>query len=166
MDKLLVGKIIGTHGIRGELKIRCNSSFIEERFSKGETVFIKKGIQEIEMVVHSFRMHKGNALVAFKDHLNINDVEKYVGYEVYGDYDEDLLDEGEYFYTDLFGVEVYDQNDQYVGKISGIMENVYYDILEIQTDTKKVMVPYVEAYIINEDIENNYMQINVIEGLL
>ena len=160
-DKLYIGKIVGTHGIKGEVKIQSISSFTSERFQKGKTVYLKNNQNEIVMEVNSFRMHKGMALVSFKNYLDINLVEKYRDYEVYGDYDPSLLKEGEYFITDLIGVEVYNQHNELLGKITGIREGTNYDMIEIN---HKVLVPYISAFVLEEDIPHK-MVINEIDGL-
>ena len=49
MDKTYIGKVIGTFGIKGELKIYSESDFIEERFKKGNTIYLKAGRQEIHL---------------------------------------------------------------------------------------------------------------------
>ncbi len=165
-DKLYIGKIVGTHGIKGEVKIKSVSSFDEKRFKKGNKIYIKNGNTLLPMTVCSYRVHKQMALVSFKDHQDINLVEQYRDYEVYGDYDPDLLEEGEYFQADLMGVKVYDQDDHLVGEITGIMEGINYDILEIKTPAKQALVPYIDEFILDEDIEHQYMQIKVIKGLL
>ena len=41
MDKIKVGKIVGTHGLKGEVKIRSNSDFADERFKVGHDLIIK-----------------------------------------------------------------------------------------------------------------------------
>ena len=40
MNQVIVGKIVNTHGIKGELKVKASTDFIEERFQKGATHFI------------------------------------------------------------------------------------------------------------------------------
>ena len=75
--QLSIGKIVNTHGIRGELKVMPNTDSLEERFAKGNEVFIHYGKDTIYFEIDSFRIHKGCVLVTFKDHHHINDVEKY-----------------------------------------------------------------------------------------
>ena len=92
--QLSIGKIVNTHGIRGELKVMPNTDSLEERFAKGNEVFIHYGKDTIYFEIDSFRIHKGCVLVTFKDHHHINDVEKYKGLdllvEVDGSEDDDF----------------------------------------------------------------------------
>ena len=87
MNKLKIGKIIGTHALKGELKIRSNSDFNDQRFVVGRQLLI--GDFQNAFIIKTVRFHKGNFLVSFEGLQNINLVEKYVGLDVYG-YKEDV----------------------------------------------------------------------------
>ena len=60
-----VGKIVNTHGIRGEVKVLRISDF-EERFAPGEKLFVVKDEQSIELEITAHRMHKGFDLLQFE----------------------------------------------------------------------------------------------------
>ena len=91
--QLSIGKIVNTHGIRGELKVVPNTDFVEERYAIGNEVMIKFGRDTLTFEIDSVRAHKGCLLVTFKGYHNINDVEKYKGLdlliEVDGSEDDD-----------------------------------------------------------------------------
>ena len=53
MDKVKVGKIVGTHALKGELKIRSNSDFSNERFKKGNSLYIRYHGNDIELEIIS-----------------------------------------------------------------------------------------------------------------
>ena len=65
----LVGKIVGTHGIKGELKVKSDTSF--NRFEKGNKLYIDK---TQEVTINSHRQHKGMELITINGLKNINDV--------------------------------------------------------------------------------------------
>ena len=88
MNQVIVGKIVNTHGIKGELKVKASTDFIEERFQKGATLYLEYQGQTIEMTVASHRFHKGHVLVTFENHRDINLVEKYKGCLLYACKDE------------------------------------------------------------------------------
>ncbi len=166
MEQLYVGKIVGTHGIKGEVKVKSVSSFVDQRFKKGKKVTLKKDNDTIILECLRHRTHKGVELVVFKDHEDINLVEKYRDYEVYGEYDSSLLNEGEYFYQDLIDCKVYNQNEEYVGVITSIMENPRYDILVVKKeDGKNILIPYIEAFILEERIDEQYIRFQQLEGM-
>lgn len=166
MDKIKVGKIVGKHGLKGELKISSNSDFANERFKKGNSLYIRYQGEDLEFIIVSSRIHKGNYLVAFKDHQDINLVEKYVGSFVYGFKDKELLNDDEYFYDDLIGLQVKSVEGQLIGKVTSIYDNSRHDILNVDYNGKNVAIPYVDAFIKNVDLENGIITIQLIKGLI
>lgn len=165
MKKVKVGKIVGTHALKGELKIRSNSDFANERFKKGNTLFLNYQGEELELEIASVRFHKNNYLVAFKEHLNINLVEKYVGLYVYGLKDQDLLEEDEFFYDDLIGLLAICKEKE-IGHVTSIYNNGRHDILNIDYNGKNVAIPYVDAFIKDVDLENGTIEVSLIKGLI
>ena len=65
----LVGKIIGTHGIKGELKVKSDTSF--DRFSVGNVLYIKLDDHDYKkIVINSHRIHQGCDLITFNNMLS------------------------------------------------------------------------------------------------
>lgn len=166
MEKIVIGKIVGTHGLKGELKIRSNSDFANERFKKGNEIIIKYQNQDIKHQIITTRIHKGNYLVSFKDNQDINLVEKYIGSLVYANKDKELLDEDEYFYTDLIGLRVISTDGQEIGPVTSIYDNSRHDILNIDYHGKNVAIPYVDAFIKEVDLEKETIIVELIKGLI
>ena len=160
MNKTYIGKVIGTFGIKGELKIYSESDFIEERFKKGNKVYFKAGRQEIEVTVSSYKIHKNNILITINNLNNINDVEKYVGYEVYSDQDI-TLEEDEFLVDDLIGLTVYNEQKELIGEVLDVISIPSNDILEIKTKEKKILIPFINDYIV--EITDEYIIIKELE---
>lgn len=166
MDKVKIGKIVGTHGLKGELKIRSNSDFSEERFKKGNYLIVRYQGIDLEFEIVSVRVHKGNYLVAFKENQDINLVEKYLGAMVYGYKDEALLDDDEYFYDDLRGLQVKSTEGTVIGPVTSIYDNGRHNILNIDHHGKNVAIPYVEAFIKDIDLDNKEITVALIKGFI
>lgn len=162
MEKVIIGQIVNTHGIKGELKVKSFTDFEEERFQKGATVFIDNHGKMENMIVLSHRFHKGHILVAFEGYQDINLVEQYKGCMLYALKDEELLDDDEYYVGDLIGCDVY-QSDQKIGSVQDVQLYDHHDILVV-FGKKKIMIPYVDAFIKNVDIENKRIDVTLIEG--
>lgn len=159
----LVGRIINTHGIKGELKVINESNF--ERFFKGSELYLKKDDKYIKITITSVRIHQGYYLITINNLLNINDVLAYVGLDIYTDKHEEL-EEGRFYFDDLIGSLVYGEDNKKIGIVKDIMDNPNQSLLEIDTGTKITLIPFVEAFIKDVDIDNKKIIINVIEGLL
>ncbi|MFR7590828.1 MAG: ribosome maturation factor RimM [Longibaculum sp.] len=162
MEKVIIGKIVNTHGIKGELKVQSSTDFIEERFQKGKHICIDDHGKMIDMVVLSYRFHKGLVLVTFQNYQDINLVEKYKGCLLYADKDESLLDEGEYYVGDLIGCEVYDRGEL-IGKVKDVQLYEHHDVLVVE-GKQNIMIPYVEAFVKEEDINQKRIDVELIEG--
>ncbi len=157
----LVGKIVGTHGIKGELKVKSDTSF--NRFEKGCKLYID---EKIEITIDSHRQHKGMELITINGLKDINDVLCYVGKDLYVPHDRSELDEGEYYYEELIGLDCYDSQENFIGQVIDLQEVPQGLILEIQGKEKTILIPFVEAFIDGIDLEENKLYINEIEGLL
>ncbi|HHW69645.1 MAG TPA: 16S rRNA processing protein RimM [Tenericutes bacterium] len=161
MEYVYIGDIVNTHGIKGELKIISSFRYKDLVFKKGFSFYIGNRLDKV--IVNTYRVHKNFDMVTFCDVNNINDAIVYKGDKVYVkrcDITEDvILDE------DLIDIDVYD-NDKFIGKVETIMKGIAQDIIVIKKNDTKHLIPYVEEFIKNIDLENNKMDINVIEGLL
>ncbi len=162
MERVIIGKIVNTHGIKGELKVKTSSDFIEERFKKGNHVLIDDCGNMIDMVVKTMRIHKGHVLVSFDNYQDINLVEKYKGCTMYALKDTSLLEDGEYYVGDLIDCDVYDQ-DCFIGKVTDVQLYEHHDVLVVE-GKQKILIPYVDAFVIDEDIENKCIHVHLIEG--
>lgn len=160
-EKVIIGTIINTHGIKGELKINASTDFPDERFKPGQEIWI--GDQSYTIETH--RVHKGYDLVSLKDYQNINLVEHLKRMKVYAYKDENLLDENEYYISDWQGCEVYNEG-VYLGKVVDVYENTYQDILHVDYRGKKLLIPCVEAFIKNKDIEHKRIDVSLIKGFI
>ena len=161
-ELVLVGKIIGVFGIKGELKVYSESDFIETRFKKGAKLILKNKKTSKEVTVSSMRIHKKTILITIDNLFDINKVEEYVGYEIYANKEDDLeLDEDEYYLDDLVGLDVYDENDEFVGVLNDFIEVPQGYIMEIKNKGKKVLIPFVDEHIV--DIEDDKIIVKVLE---
>ena len=162
MEQVIVGQIVNTHGIKGELKVKSSTDFVEQRFKKGAHLLIDNHGQMQDMTVASHRFHKGHVLVAFQGYQDINLVEKYKGCYLYANKDVELLDEEEYYVGDLIGCDVFDQGKK-IGYVEDVQLYEHHDILVVKAK-KRIMIPYVDAFIENIDIENKRIDTTLIEG--
>lgn len=160
----LVGKIIGTHGIKGELKIKSDTSF--DRFKKGNTLYFSNGEKNIKVIVSSHRIHKDLDLVAVNDLYDINKVLDFVGMDVYVKEHNDELKDNQIYYEDLIGSMVFDEDSNSIGVVNDIIELPKGILLEVIKDDRKHLIPYVKDFIVSFSKEEKKIIIHVIEGLL
>lgn len=163
-----IGKIINTHGVRGEVKIKRITDFAE-RFQAGETVYIKENEETaIPLIIAHHRIHKGFDLLTFEGMDNINDVEKYKGlYLQIHEEQQAELEENEYYYHEIIGCKVYTAADEELGTIKEILAPGANDVWVLQRAGKKdAYIPYIESVVKRVDVEEKRIMIEPMEGLL
>lgn len=162
-----VGKIVNTHGIRGEVKVKRISDF-EERFSIGEKVYIETEKESIPLTIAAHRVHKGFDLIQFEEWHHINDAEKYKGSMLQINKAQlTELDEHEFYYYEIIGCDVFTQDNAHIGKIKEILSPGANDVWVIQRHGKKdALIPYIEQVVKEIDVENKWVKIEPMEGLL
>lgn len=160
---LKIGKIVNTHGIKGELRVLSNSDFIDVRFKPNAKIYIDNN----EYIIEDGYLHKNFVIIKLLGFDNINDVVKFKNKDIYGDIlDQDVLEEDEYFNQDLEGCSVYNQDNQLRGEVIEVMIGGIYNMLRIKGDNTKGIVPFNNQFIKNVDINNKKIVINEIKGLI
>lgn len=172
MEWFNVGRIVNTHGIRGEVRVISSTDFEEVRFALGSklAVFKKDDKKPIWVTVESARRHKNFILLTFEGYNNINLVEPFKEgmLKVTKDQlEDDQLEENEYYYFEIIGCEVFSEEGEKIGSISEILETGANDVWEVKADNgKKHYIPYIEDIVKEIDIEEKKITIHVMEGLL
>ncbi|PAV29979.1 ribosome maturation factor RimM [Virgibacillus profundi] len=163
-----IGKIVNTHGIRGEVKVLRISDF-EERFAVGETVYIVKDKnQPVKLLIDAHRSHKGFDLIRFEGYHTINDVEHFKEAQLKIS-EEQLteLDENEFYYHEIIGCEVFTNNKEKLGTIKEILSPGANDVWVIKPlKGKDILIPYIGEIVKEIDVEGKRIVIEPMEGLL
>lgn len=148
MDYINVGKIVNTHGIKGELRILSDFELKNQVFIIGKNIYI--GDSFIKEEIASYRKHKEFDMITLKDYNNINQVLKYLRKQVYVKREDLNIDK--YLMTDLIGFEVY-LKEQKIGKIIDFVYNGSNKLLVVE-GLKKFYIPMVEDFVNKVDINN------------
>ena len=152
MEFINIGKIVNTHGIKGELRILSDFRHKDKVFKKGMKFYIGK--EKEEFIVNSYRFHKIFDMVTFEGFTNINEVLYLKGRQVYINKEDLVLDDGEVYIEDLIGYDVI-IGEKVLGKVTGVMYN------SKANDNLKVgdvLIPYVKDLIIKIADDKIYFQ--------
>lgn len=165
MDYIEVGKIVGTHGIKGELKVLSDSDFKAERFKKNNILYIEINNDYKEVKITSYRPHKNVELITINNLFDINDVEKYIGKMLYIKKEQlKKLTKDEYYYMDLIGLEVVSSESEVIGIVKDIMRLPQGEVLVVyNSSNKRILIPFVDEFIV--DVKDKII-VKVIEGLI
>lgn len=148
MDYISVGKIVNTHGIKGELRILSDFELKNQVFIIGKNIYI--GDSFIKEEIASYRKHKEFDMITLKNYNNINQVLKYLKKKVYVKREDLNIDK--YLMTDLIGFDVY-LKEQKIGKIIDFVYNGSNKLLVVE-GLKKFYIPMVEDFVNKVDINN------------
>ena len=169
MEYLSLGKIIGSFGVDGTLKIYSTTNMSNKRYQKGNIVFLYNP-QTHEREVHTvlaFR-HSGNFDFVKLDGIdNPEVIQSLKSYEIHVEKDQKDLDKDTYFYSDLRGCKVVDQEGNELGTVREVEEFPAQLTLRVMRSGKQdFFVPFVKQFIKEVNIENKVILIEKIEGLL
>lgn len=166
-----VGKIVNTHGIRGEVKVMPHTDFAEQRFAVKSKLYIvpDKGSM-IEVTVDTSRFHKNMYVLKFKELQGINDAEKYKGslLKIKPDLQEELP-ENEYYFHEIIGCKVLkdDEPSEELGTISEILTPGANDVWVVKTPQgKEILLPAIPDVVLDVDKEAKLVRVHLMEGLL
>ncbi len=169
MEYLSLGKIVGPFGIDGTIRVFSTTDNAPKRYKKGAEVFLynEKTGQHTKYVVISYKMSGKFDLVKLEGINTPEKVDEFRNNEIHVLKDTSDLEVGYYFYSDLVGCKILDQNNNELGIVSKVEEFPAQVTLRVKRNNQKdFFVPFIKQFIINVDIVNKSIIINVIEGLL
>jgi 16S rRNA processing protein RimM len=166
-----VGKVVNTHGIKGEIRVISSTDFAEERYKIGNTLFLFMDEKKdpIELKVASHRSHKNFDLLTFEGCLDINVVEKFKGgiLKIPESQLNPLEDENEFYFHEIIGCEVYTISGEEIGRIKEILTPGANDVWVIKgKGGKEILIPFIEQVVKHIDVKNKKILIEPMEGLL
>ncbi|OLS42083.1 ribosome maturation factor RimM [Bacillus sp. MRMR6] len=165
-----VGKIVNTHGIRGEVRVISKTDFPEERYKEGNVLhlFLPKSTTPIELTVKSHRPHKNFNLLTFEGYENINEVEKFRdGILKITESQQSELEEDEFYYHEIIGCLVVTTSGEEIGKVTEILSPGANDVWVVKgEDGKEVYIPYIKDVVKKVDVKEKVVLIEPMEGLL
>ena len=166
-DRLQVGVITSTHGVRGEVKVFPTTDD-PNRFKRLKEVILDTGKEELVLEIEGVKFFKQFVILKFKGFDNINDIEKYRQKSLYVTRKNAVrLRRDEYFIADLIGLKVLNEQEAQIGVLKDVMETGANDVYIIEmTDGRELLLPAIKQCILNVDVENGFMQVHILEGLL
>ncbi len=166
MEMLEIGKIINTHGLRGDVKVAPWTD-VPEDFEYIKKAYVKKGGEIIPLSVSYVKYQKNNLIIKFKEISSIEEAETFKNLVLTAEKAElPPLPEGMYYIADLIGCIVEDTDGNEKGKIIDVFSAGAGNVYEVQSqDGKKLLLPANEGTVISTDIENKKILMNIPEGL-
>lgn len=161
---LEVGQIVGTHGIKGELRVNpwCDTPEFMKKFKK--LYFDKNGEKEVKVV--SSRVHGNIVLLQLEGVNSVEEGAKYRNRVLYMNRNDAKIPKNTYFIQDLLDCRVIDADTgREYGIISDVSETGANDVWHIKSGEREYLIPAIPPVIIDTDVERGIISIRPLKGI-
>mgnify|MGYP001028810873 FL=1 len=153
------GKIVNTHGIRGEVKI--------QPWADSPEVFCALPALYIDgapVALRSARVHKGNVIALLEGVSDVDQAMLLKNKVVWLNRDDLRLPEGTFFLADLIGLRVVDEEGQELGILNEVLSPSRQQVYVVKGD-RELMIPAVPQFILETNVAGGYIKVRLIEGM-
>ena len=161
MKYTLIGKLVNTHGLKGEVRILSDFKYKDKVFVPGMNIYIGK--DKVNEVINTYRHHKIFEMITMNGYNDIDQVLKYKGDYVFVNKEDIKLGENEYLDEDIIGLNVY-VNSKCLGKVRKIENHNGNEILVVSSE-KDYLIPYNFDIILSINLEKKEILVRDIPGL-
>ena len=164
---LEVGKIVGTHGLKGDLKVRPSSDDpglllqVEQlylRLPSGKVLTVQPRRQSL---------HKGLVLLRLQDYESIDLVEQFIGGDVLlPEHLLPALEDDEYYWRQLKGLPVVDRQRGPIGHLDQMFSTAAHDTYVVKGALGEIMIPVVEQFILEINLQERVVRVDLPDGLI
>ena len=162
-----VGKIIGSHGIRGQMKLHSYSGNADSLSAVTSVTLKSPGGALHEFKITCFKANSGKFIIGLQSIDDINLVQPFVGNEVCLKRGQlPGLEEDEYYWSDLIGLQVVTDDGTLLGTVVDIFETGSSDIYVVRCEEREHLIPAIADVIKSVDLTGGRIVITPLDGLL
>jgi 16S rRNA processing protein RimM len=162
-----VGKIIGTHGIKGQMKLHSYSGNADSLSAVNSVMLRSPGGSLQEFTINCFKANAGKFIIGLQGFDDINQVQPLLGYELCLKRGQlPGLDQDEYYWSDLIGLRVLTDDGTLLGTITDIFETGSSDIYVVRGEGREYLIPAIADVIKTVDPAGGTVVITPLDGLL
>jgi 16S rRNA processing protein RimM len=156
---LEAGKIVNTHGIRGEVKIQPWADSPE--FLTGFKTFY---IDEVPVSVVRSRVHKSMVIAQLKGIDDVDSAMRLKNKLIWIARADASLPQGDFFIQDIQGARVVDEVGQELGILKEVLELPSHNVYVVSGD-REILIPAVPEFVLNTDVENGVITVRLLKGM-
>ena len=166
-DEVMIGKIVGVHGIKGEVKIRAESDIFERQIKVLDSIPVYRGTKREELQIESIKPYRNLFVAKFKGIDDRSEAEERIGGELWINRSKQIEPgEDEFYFSDLIGSKVLTEEGERIGILKEILEQPASHILEVEkNDGRKVLIPFISKFVKDVDTKNKKIVVSLIEGM-
>lgn len=167
---LPIGKIVGVHGLKGELKVfpytENPQSFV---LIDSITLRTEDGHERVHNINRA-RPHKKVILLTLHGIESINRAKEFIGSEILIE-KEDLpeLKDGSYYWHEIIGLSVFSRDDEFIGKVTSVIPTGSNDVYVVKDfancSAREILIPAIKTVVLEIDLEKKKMRVDLPEGL-
>ena len=167
MNWIPFGRLGKTHGLKGELKFYPVINDLKICRNIFHTRILTPEGDAIEDEIESVRGHRSPFILKLKGINSIEQAKVHRKSEILALREEfGVLPEGRYFSFDIKGLEVFDEDSKYYGRVEEVLETKSNDVYVVQNGKSELLLPAIDWVIQKIDLKNKKLIFRVVKGLL
>lgn len=160
-----VGKVVGTRGLRGELKVRIHPDDWPALLEVRRIVLHSGQGRSAAFTAERMTLYKGLVLLSLKGHTDISAVQEFVGWDLLIAPEEVSRQAGQYFWFELEGCAVVDRERGEIGTLVDRFVTAAHGIYVVEGRFGEILIPAIPPFVENFDAEAGRLMVDVPEGL-
>ena len=166
-QRLQVGVITATHGLKGEVKVFPTTDD-PNRFRRLKEVILDTGKEERVLKIEGVKFFKQMVILKFQGLDDINDVERLRRGILYVTRENAVrLKRNEYFIADLIGMQVENEDGSELGVLQDVISTGANDVYDVRlADGRQLLIPAIRECILEVNVEEGWMRVHLLDGLL
>jgi len=166
-ELIIIGKVVSTQGNKGEVNVLPFTDSID-RFNNLDNVFLRNKNSQTILNIEKIRIKKDTVILKIKDIESIEEAKMIVGSFLEIERKNAVkLPKDTYFIFEIIGLEVYTENDIFLGKIENVISTGSNDVYIVKGENKKeLFVPAIREVVKNVNLEKKRITINMVDGLI
>jgi 16S rRNA processing protein RimM len=166
-ELVLLGKVMATHGVRGQLRIFLFSGEFSSIDALDRVILMGPDREMDTFEVAAAAQHGKKFLLTLKKYDNVNQVLHLVGRELYVEREQlPELPRGEYYWRDLVGLRVVTDKGEELGTLTDIIATGSNDVYVVTGKEREYLIPALEDVVLEVDLDGGVMKVSPLEGLL
>jgi len=164
---IIIGKVVSTQGNKGEVNVLPLTDSTD-RFKNLATVFLRSDSSQTILNIEETRIKKDMVILKLKDIENIEEAKTIVGSFLEVERKNAVkLPKDTYFIFEIIGLEVYTENNAFLGKVENVISTGSNDVYIVKGKNKKeLFIPAIREIVKNVNLEKKRITINIVDGLI
>jgi len=159
--------VVSTQGNKGEVKV-LSLTDSTDRFKNLTNVFFRNNNCQTILNIEKIRIKKDMVILKLKDIENIKEAKTIVGSFLEVERKNAVkLPKDTYFIFEIIGLEVYTENNVFLGKVENVISTGSNDVYIVKGKNKKeLFIPAIHEVVKNVNLEKKRITINMVDGLI